>query len=63
MAICPSGKKSYPTFWAAHRENRRKVREHCVDMDVYKCKFCNQYHLTGHNRNNERAIRRLNKWK
>ena len=63
MATCPSGKKSYPTFWSAYRENQKKVREHCVEMDVYKCPFCNQYHLTGHNRKTEKELRRLNKWK
>ena len=63
MARCPSGKKAYPTFWSANRENRRKVREHCVEMTVYKCPCCNQWHLSGHNREKEKVLRRLNKWK
>ena len=60
---CPSGKKEYPTFWAANRENKKKVREHCIDMAVYKCKFCNQWHLSGHAYKKEKELRRLNKWK
>ena len=60
---CPSGKIAYPTFWGAHRENKRKMSQHCVEMSVYKCPYCNQWHLTGHNRKKEKALRRLNKWK
>jgi len=63
MAKCPSGKIAYPTFWSANRENRRKMREHCVEMTVYKCPYCNQWHLSGHNKQKEKALRRLNKWK
>lgn len=55
---CISGKVQYPTYWAADRENRRKVREHCVQMDIYKCKWCNQYHLTGHNKQGKKQSRR-----
>ena len=60
---CISGKKEYPTFWAANRENKKKVREHCVDMAVYKREFCNQWHLSGHAYKKEKELRRLNKWK
>lgn len=55
---CISGKVQYPTYWAADRENRRKVREHCIQMDIYKCKWCNQYHLTGHNKQGKKQSRR-----
>lgn len=50
MKCLTTGKVSYPTYYAAHKENKRKIKLHGVKMDVYKCKFCNQYHLTGHNR-------------
>lgn len=60
---CITGKKKYPTYWSAHRENKKKQREHGVEMSVYKCKFCNQWHLTGHSRKKELSLRRLNKWK
>lgn len=47
---CITGKVCYATYYAAHKENKRKIKLHGIRMDVYKCKFCNQYHLTGHNR-------------
>lgn len=47
---CLTGKVSYPTYYAADKENKRKIKLHGIKMDVYKCRFCNQYHLTGHNR-------------
>lgn len=60
---CPSGKKAYPTFWAAHRENKKKMREHCLEMSVYKCNFCNQWHLSGHSKAREKGLKKLGKWK
>lgn len=47
---CPvSGKIQYDTFWQANREKKRCVKnKHWVDMLIYKCKYCQKWHFSGH---------------
>ena len=60
---CISGKRYYNTFWAANRENRTKSKTTRLKMDVYRCKFCNGWHLSGHNKDTEVKRRSNAKWK
>lgn len=54
MAECGSGKICYPTKGAAHEARRHQY----FRSDVYRCGYCNEWHLAGH-RSKARSQRRM----